>query len=168
MKTTKEIAALLVSRNEKVVFAESCTAGMVMSSIAQIPGISNSVCGSAVVYRASIKQRWLGVRSKTIKKHTTESIRTAIEMARGVLKNCPEATWGISVVGHLGPNAPAEKDGMVYVVIARRTKKGNIKLSYQGDTALVQTERAKRQEEAVQHVLRCFLNVLEQRPANKV
>lgn len=47
--------------NIKVVFAESCTAGMAAALLGAVPGISDSFCGSFVVYRAKSKQDWLGL-----------------------------------------------------------------------------------------------------------
>lgn len=156
----QEVARHLTLREEKVVFAESCTAGLVAATLGQIPGISNYLCGSAVVYRADIKRRWLGVRRKTIKKHTTESHETAREMAIGIMLKCPEAQWGVSIVGHLGPDAPPEKDGLIYICIVRRTKRGKLKVKDTQEHRLSTDGRCKRQEEAVEvvmtHLTRCL------------
>jgi nicotinamide mononucleotide (NMN) deamidase PncC len=42
-------------------------------------------------------------------------------MAVGVLIRTPEAQWSAAITGHLGPNAPPELDGLVYIGIARRS-----------------------------------------------
>ena len=156
----QEVARQLTLREEKVVFAESCTAGLVAATLGRIPGISNYMCGSAVVYRADMKRRWLGVRRKTIKKHTTESHETAREMALGIMLRCPEANWGVSIVGHLGPDAPPEKDGLIYACIVRRTKKGKLKVKDTQEHRLPDESRSKRQAEAVEvvmtHLTRCL------------
>lgn len=156
----QEVTRHLTTREEKVVFAESCTAGLAAATLGQIPGISNYLCGSAVTYRADSKRRWLGVKKKTIKKHTTESHQTAREMAFGVLKMTPEANWGVAIVGHVGPDAPAEKDGVIYLAIARRTKKRRLKLKDTYEHRLASEGRARRQEEAVEviltHLARCI------------
>lgn len=156
----QEVARHLTLREEKLVFAESCTAGLCAATLGQIPGISNYMCGSAVVYRADIKRRWLGVRRKTIKKYTTESHETAREMAVGIMSRCPEADWGVSIVGHLGPDAPPEKDGVICICIVRRTKKGRLKVKDTQEHRLANDGRSKRQEEAVEvvltHLTRCL------------
>jgi nicotinamide mononucleotide (NMN) deamidase PncC len=41
-------------------------------------------------------------------------------MAVGVLERTPEADLAASVTGHLGPDAPAALDGVIYVGVARR------------------------------------------------
>jgi len=126
----KEVARLLVERNEKLVLAESCTAGNIAATLGRIDGISNNFCGSAVVYRPETKKEWLAVTDKTIDKHTCESLACAIKIATGVLESTPEATWALGIVGHIGAGAPKEVDGDIYVCIAKRKKNGKIKVRY--------------------------------------
>ena len=45
------VATLLKQKNVKVVFAESCTAGLVAESLARVQGISEHHCGGMVFYR---------------------------------------------------------------------------------------------------------------------
>ena len=59
-KIAHDVAACLRSQPRRIVFAESCTGGLVAATLA-IPGISDSLCGSAVVYRLDTKTRWLGI-----------------------------------------------------------------------------------------------------------
>jgi PncC family amidohydrolase len=157
------VSQLLHAREEKVVFAESCTAGLAAAKLGQIPGISNHLCGSAVVYRADAKRGWLRVRKKTIKRHTTESVQVAQEMAVGVLKKTPKADWGVSVVGHLGPDSPKDKDGLLFVCVARRTKKGRIKIKDTIEYILKSPDRVKRQEEACEVVLTILARAIKKR-----
>jgi len=104
----------------KIVFAESCTGGMAASVLTDIPGVSNCFCGSAVTYLDSVKIRWLQVRQETIDQFTAVSCPVAVEMARGVLVHTPAADAAVSITGHLGPNAPSERDGKVFLGLARR------------------------------------------------
>jgi PncC family amidohydrolase len=155
-----EVAKLLANRDERVVFAESCTAGMVSATLAQIPGVSKSLCGSAVTYQPKIKRRWIGVKKGTIKQHTTESQHVANEMALGVLKRTPCANWGVSIVGHFGPDAPTEKDGQIFICCARRTLKGNLKVKETQVYVCKSETRTKRQMEATEVVLTCLAREL--------
>jgi nicotinamide-nucleotide amidase len=127
----QEIARLLANREETVVLAESCTAGMIASTLGQIPGISQNLCGSFVTYQQEAKRRWLKIKKSEIKTHTAESQPIADQMALAALKRTPKADHAVAVVGHLGPNAPEDKDGMIWVSVARRTKKGNLKVKEQ-------------------------------------
>ena len=49
-------------------------------------------------------------------------------MAFGALEKTPEASWSLSVVGHLGPNVESKIDGKIYICVVRRTKKGRPKV----------------------------------------
>lgn len=154
-------------KQEKLVFAESCTGGEVVSTLASIPGISAHLCGSFVTYRPLSKQVWLGVDLETITKHTTESEQVAQEMALGALRKTPEATWSLAVVGHFGPNAPADKDGYIYLCIARRTSKGNLKIKESLEHVLIVEERLARKRLATEVCLSKLASILLKRVQKK-
>ena len=116
----QEVAALLKRSRQRVVFAESCTAGLVAASLARVPGISESLCGSAVVYRLETKSKWLDIPAALLNDPGPVSEVVASRMAERVLALTPEADFAVSVTGHLGPNAPSDLDGVVYIGVARR------------------------------------------------
>src|SRR5262245_51227238 len=100
----REIAQRLQHLNRKVVFGESCTAGLVSAMLARVPGISNHLCGSAVTYRSETKAAWLKISKRLLESPGPVSDRVAREMAQQVLRRTPEADLAISITGHLGPN----------------------------------------------------------------
>lgn len=114
------LAECLRTKQRRVVFAESCTGGLVSAALAQIPGISEFHCGSAVVYRLETKTHWLGVPAEMLIEPGPVSEVVARAMAAGVLARTPEADWSAAITGHLGPNAPENLDGLVFIGIARR------------------------------------------------
>lgn len=116
----EEIVNALKLTGGRVVFAESCTGGLISASLAQIPGVSEFHCGSAVVYRLDTKTRWLGIPPEILINPGPVSEIVARQMAAGVLERTPEADWSASITGHLGPNAPENLDGLVYIGIGRR------------------------------------------------
>ena len=118
--TAKTLAALLAERRVRVVFAESCTAGLVSATLARVPGISEWHCGSAVVYRYQTKTDWLGVSARDLAKYSAVSEPIARQMALGVLRSTVEADYSAAVTGHLGPQAPPELDGVIFIGIAHR------------------------------------------------
>jgi PncC family amidohydrolase len=126
VRAAEQLAEQLRRSGLRVVFAESCTAGLVTATLARIPGISEHVCGSAVVYRNATKTAWLGVSAEALADESTGPVseQVAAAMARGVLARTPEADMAVSVTGHLGPDAPAHLDGVIYVGIARRDTRG--------------------------------------------
>ncbi|QDU08621.1 CinA family protein [Gimesia aquarii] len=121
LQAAKEVQAALRTHDEKLVLAESCTGGLVATLMTSLPGISDYFCGSAIVYRWDTKMKWLGVQPETLEKYTDVSRETARELALGVLKQTPEATWAASITGHLGPNAPSHQDGLICIGIAHRS-----------------------------------------------
>ena len=145
------LAAILKHTDQKIVLAESCTGGRAAALLTLEPGISRHFCGSAVTYRPETKSQWLSIDSNFIQTHTAESIETTLTMATAVLDRTTEAHWSAAVTGHLGPGAPSEKDGIVFIVIARR-------LSEKTDTQwqqvkLTSASRSERQHEAAEKML---------------
>jgi len=147
----------------KVVFAESCTGGLVAASLARAPGISDYFCGSAVTYRNDTKHHWLGVSSEKLTRPGPVSAIVAREMAAGVLAMTPEADWSASVTGHLGPNAPKRLDGLVYIGVAHRMNNQPASRSVKvlaSRHVLAAKTRTQRQREASSLVLRQLLDAI--------
>ena len=117
--TAKELASVLKELDLRIVFAESCTSGLIAASLGLIPGISSYLCGSAVVYREQTKVNWLGVDQAKLDEHSAESPATTAEIARKVLERTPEADVSLGITGHFGPNAPVN-DGVVFVTVYQR------------------------------------------------
>lgn len=142
----------LRSKSLRVVLAESCTAGHVVAALGAIPGISSFLCGSVVTYRIQSKIDWLGVAPATIQEHSAESGPVAAEMAERVLARTTEADFSAAVTGHLGPNAPRDRSGIVYVAVARR-KENRVELCSLEEIRLQAQGRLDRREETTNHVL---------------
>ncbi|HEX5103873.1 MAG TPA: nicotinamide-nucleotide amidohydrolase family protein [Pirellulaceae bacterium] len=117
----RRVAHLLEQAERKVVFAESCTGGLVSATLARIAGISNHLCGGVVVYRNATKQAYLQIPADVLEDPGPVSDVVAREMALRVLERTPEADIAASVTGHLGPNAPRYLDGVVFTGIAVRS-----------------------------------------------
>jgi nicotinamide-nucleotide amidase len=152
----RRVARLLARGNCKVVFAESCTGGLVSGELTKIAGISEHHCGGMVVYRNATKIAYLGIPADLLVHPGPVSPEVADQMALRVLRKTPEADIAVSVTGHLGPNAPAELDGRVFVGIARRNAKNRrAKAPQVTVTPLIcpRANRQKRQQWLVQQVL---------------
>lgn len=153
------LVELLQQKNLKIVFAESCTGGLASAMMTGVPGVSNYFCGSAVTYRIATKDQWLGIDTDVIMAHTAESPETSLAMAIGILDRTPEADLAAAVTGHLGPNAPPEKDGLIYVAVASRT--GDRQTTNWRGFTLASIDRAKRQHEAAGTMLGYVVNCLQ-------
>lgn len=123
-RLVQEVAHLLMTQRTRIVFAESCTAGLISAVLARVPGISEFHCGSAVVYRLETKSCWLGVPGPLLIDPGPVSEAVARAMVVGVLDRTPEAMLAAAITGHLGPGAPSEQDGLVYIGLARRDLQG--------------------------------------------
>lgn len=155
---SRRLATKLETQHCRVVFAESCTGGLVSASLAQIPGISNWLCGSAVTYREATKSQWLSITPKDLASYTAVSEQIARKMAIGVLTVTDEADLAASVTGYLGPAAPEGSDGLVFVGLCRR-QKDNQSLSVRVIRhQLSQPGRTARQREAACFVLQAVLD----------
>ena len=112
----------LRSRRDRLVLAESCTSGLVAAELGQIPGISEFLCGSMVVYRTPTKTAWLGISTAILENPEMGPVSAQVttELAEAVLARTPEATVAAAITGHLGPGSPAALDGKVFCAVVRR------------------------------------------------
>jgi PncC family amidohydrolase len=105
-----------------MVLAESCSAGLVAALLGQVPGISEFLCGSMVVYQTPIKHQWLGISSEDLADPSIGPVseRVTEALARAILERTPQANLAASITGHLGPSAPPAMDGVVFCSIVTR------------------------------------------------
>ncbi|MDP6466355.1 MAG: CinA family protein [Pirellulaceae bacterium] len=159
-REARRIAQLLKTSKQRVVFAESCTAGLVSAQLAAVPGISDLYCGSFVTYRNRSKQDWLSVPEELLQDPGPVSEIVASKMAESALKQTREAEIAVSVTGHLGPNAPKRQDGVVFIGVAIQmadASRPGIEVSRHH---LKTTTRHERQREAAGLVLSNLSRVL--------
>ncbi|MCU0878437.1 MAG: nicotinamide-nucleotide amidohydrolase family protein [Pirellulaceae bacterium] len=116
----RRVVNLLERTGLKLAVAESCTGGLVSGALTAIPGVSAVHCGGVITYRNETKSAYLGIPASLLRRPGPVSPEVAERMVMGVLQKTPEAGIGVSVTGHLGPDAPADLDGRVYVAIAER------------------------------------------------
>ena len=144
----EELACAIVERASvrgvTVSTAESLTAGMIASTIADIPGASAVLRGGAVTYCDEIKHRVLGVEQETLDRYTAVSYQTAREMATGSLE-LYQSDIAVSATGYAGPGGGTEDDpaGTFYIGWAYRSADGgapvvdSIRCRYEGDRSCV-------------------------------
>ena len=164
----QELQQTLQQYNQQVVFAESCTGGLVSASLAALPGISEHLCGSAVVYQVETKVAWLGLSAAMIERAGVASQSVAEEMALGVLTDTPQASVAASITGHLGPNAPAEFDGVIEIGIAMPTEELGEFAIESKHFQLTSTQRVERQQEAALLTLQSLNDLLQEKLQPKV
>ena len=87
------------------------------------------------------------------------SPRVAEQMVRGVLSLTSHATVAASVTGHLGPHAPADQDGLIYVGTGLKEGQGQMSVVSQ-PYWLKSKERSPRRDEAVERVLDALIRAI--------
>src|SRR5215207_4159221 len=103
------VGELLNARGWTVCAAESCTGGLVMHRLTNIPGSSKYVLGGIVSYSNEAKQKLLCVHESTLIAHGAVSEETAAEMVQGV-RAVFDADVAVSITGIAGPGGgTAEK-----------------------------------------------------------
>lgn len=107
----------LITAQQNLVLAESCTGGLIAATLARLPGISGYLAGSFVVYQIDSKVRWLGVSPELIQAENVVSEQVAVSMAKGALTCTPHASVSLGITGHLGPGAPTGLDGVVWIAV---------------------------------------------------
>lgn len=131
LESARQLIQILKRDGQRLVLAESCTAGLVASTVAGIPGASSVLVGSAVVYQVATKQQWLAIPAEHFEKFDVVSGETSEAMARSVLQKTPWATMSASITGHLGPDAPVQLDGIAWATIATQPATGAVKMRTQ-------------------------------------
>ena len=119
-KPAQKLVDFLRRSGQTIVFAESCTAGLIAATCGRIPGVSEVLAGSSVVYQLATKTAWLGVPPETLSRHGAVTEEVSREMAKGVLQSTPHADVSLSITGHLGPGAPPDLDGVAWCCVAVR------------------------------------------------
>lgn len=99
----EELVELLIKRNYTITTAESCTGGLISSSIVDVPNASKVFNMAFVVYSNESKINILGVNEKTINKYGVVSCEVVYEMALCAHKKA-NANISIAVSGIAGPS----------------------------------------------------------------
>ncbi len=105
----------MLERNLTLVTAESCTGGLLASTLIRQPGTSKIFDRGFVTYSNESKTELLGVPADVIEQDGAVSPETAEEMAKGALKNS-RAGLAVSITGIAGPTGGSEHKpiGLVY------------------------------------------------------
>lgn len=98
----KSLTEIIRSQKLKIGFAESCTGGLLASTLTAQAGVSDIFLGSVVSYANDVKINLLGVKKETIAQHGAVSEQTVREMAYGA-KNIFKSDIVVAISGVAGP-----------------------------------------------------------------
>lgn len=131
-------AAALEAKSLTLAVAESCTGGLLSSTLVDVPGSSSYFMEGAVTYSDAAKMRRLQVAPATIRKHGAVSMECAQEMAAG-MRRTSGADYALSTTGIAGPGgATKEKPvGLVYIALSGPEGIVSRRLQLVGDRARI-------------------------------
>ena len=150
-----KILKLLTKKKLTLSFAESCTGGLLASSITSISGSSKVFNMGLVTYSNNAKVKLLKVPKKTITKYGAVSNETCLSMVKNLSK-ISRSNISISITGVAGPNGGTKEKpvGLVYVGLKKGSKtiiKKNLFKS---------KKRISIQKATVNQALKMILNIL--------
>ena len=120
---SKKVVNLLRKKALKISFAESCTGGLLSSSITSISGSSKVFTLGLITYSNQAKVKLLKVSPNILKKHGAVSYETCLSMVKNLSK-ISKTNVSISVTGIAGPNGGTKNKpvGLVYIGLKKGTK----------------------------------------------
>ena len=121
-KLSQKIVKLLSKKRLKISFAESCTGGLLSSSITSVSGSSKVFNLGLVTYSNQSKISTLKVPKNIIRKNGAVSYEACLSMVKNLSK-ISKTNISVSITGIAGPKGGTKKKpvGLVFVGI----KKGN-------------------------------------------
>ena len=122
-KLSQRLVRLLSKKRLKISFAESCTGGLLSSSVTSVSGSSKVFTHGLITYSNQAKINILKVPKRIIIKNGAVSYETCLSMVKNLNKIC-KTNISVSITGVAGPKGGTKKKpvGLVYIGIKRGKK----------------------------------------------
>ena len=122
-KISQKIVRLLKKKRLKISFAESCTGGLLSSTITSISGSSKVFTIGLVTYSNQSKINLLKVPKNIIKKHGAVSYETCLSMVKNLSK-ISKTNISVSITGIAGPKGGTKQKpvGLIFIGINKGNK----------------------------------------------
>ena len=123
MSLNKKIISQLKRKKLKLALAESCTGGMLSSTITSVSGASKVFSMGLVTYSNQAKMSILKVPKKIIQKHGAVSIQCCLSMVNNLSK-ISKSKMCVSITGIAGPKGGTKQKpvGLVYIGVKNGKK----------------------------------------------
>lgn len=149
LKLARELGVWLAARDERLVTAESCTAGWIAKAVTDVAGSSDWFIGGIASYADEAKTALLGVPPQMLASEGAVSEAVVEAMARAALERCG-GDRAVAVSGIAGPGGGTEEKpvGTVWFAWARADE-GAIRLKtrlehFQGDRDAIRRQAVAR------------------------
>ena len=120
---SKSIVNKLIKKKLKISFAESCTGGLLSSTITSVSGSSKVFTLGLVAYSNQSKTKVLKVKKNIIRKYGSVSEPVCLAMVKN-LNKISKTNISVSITGIAGPSGGSKKKpvGLVYVGIKKSNR----------------------------------------------
>ena len=120
---SKKIIILLKNKKLRISFAESCTGGLLSSTITSVSGSSKVFNLGLVAYSNQSKTKALRIPKNIIKKYGSVSEQVCLAMVKNVSK-ISKTNMSVSITGIAGPSGGSKRKpvGLVYVGIKKSNR----------------------------------------------
>ena len=148
----EQLSELLKSKNMMIATAESCTGGLLASSLTHRPGASSFFDRGFITYSNGAKGDMLEVSEVVLSSFGAVSAEAAQAMAKGAVDNSA-ARIALSTTGVAGPDGGTKKRpvGLVFIGYALKGgKSGSFEHRFEGDRRQIQTQSVI---EAIKHAV---------------
>ena len=140
-QTIEKIVKKLEEEKKTISFAESCTGGRVAVAFTSISGVSSVFNGSCVTYSNEIKEQWLGVEAKVLKKYGAVSEECVKQMLQGItIFAQSDYAIAISGIAGLGGGTKEKPVGTIYIGIKTPLKQEVFHCFFKGDRVSIQDQ----------------------------
>jgi nicotinamide-nucleotide amidase len=132
----EQLQVVCLGRSASVALAESCTGGLVATTITSVPGSSGYFLGGVVSYSNEAKEAFLDVPAAALVAHGAVSAQVAKAMAVGARARFA-STLAVSVTGIAGPDGGSDEKpvGLTYVGLATEAGADVRRFTFGGDRA---------------------------------
>jgi nicotinamide-nucleotide amidase len=145
LNLAENIVKKSIKNNIKISTSESCTGGLIIAALTDIPGSSAIIDRGFITYTNQAKIEMLHVKESTLCQYGAVSEQVTAQMAQGArIKSKSDIT--IAVSGIAGPDGgSAEKPvGLVYISLS--TTLGNISIQgiFKGDRSSIRLQTVEK------------------------
>ena len=150
-----EVGNLLKKHKLTFCAAESCTGGLLLSTLTDIAGSSTYILGGVVSYSYESKQHLIHVQEATLLQHGAVSEQTAREMVLGV-RDVFKADIAVSITGIAGPGGgmPEKPVGLTFIGVATANMTQVSRYVWSGN-------RVENKQQSVAQALRLVADILD-------
>jgi nicotinamide-nucleotide amidase len=149
------VGAQLHSRGLRIAAAESCTGGLFMSRVTDVPGSSAYVRGGVVAYSNDVKTAFVDVPEELLRLHGAVSEPVAAAMARGARTRLA-ADIGVGITGIAGPEGgtPQKPVGTVAIAVSGPGEAEQVRtFSFPGGRAQIKFQSTQSALDLVRRIL---------------